>query len=193
MPRHPPIRLGPAEISRTTGAPLPGDPNTPPAGAAPAAAPPALLPQPSRVSALVLVSPGLTGYSWPEDPGPHAEFVSLAAAGDIDGVAALIERIWAAAGPGDGVAGQLRSAARAWLANGDFEQQDPPAVDRLGDIAVPAVLMVGDKDHPPLIACDEVIVAGIPGCRKVEVPGGDHLLPLRVPGLVADTITELAG
>ena len=140
----------------------------------------------------MLVSPGLTGYSWPEDPGPHAEFVSLAAAGDIDGVAALIERIWAAAGPGDGVAGQLRSAARAWLANGDFEQQDPPAVDRLGDIAVPAVLMVGDKDHPPLIQCDELIVAGIPGCRKIDVPGGDHLLPLRVPDLVADTITEVA-
>jgi hypothetical protein len=38
-----------------------------------------------------------------------------------------------------------------------------------------------------------MIVAGIPGCRKIDVPGGDHLLPLRVPGLVADTITELAG
>ena len=38
-----------------------------------------------------------------------------------------------------------------------------------------------------------MIVAGIPGCRKIEVPGGDHLLPLRVPGLVADAITELAG
>jgi 3-oxoadipate enol-lactonase len=151
------------------------------------------LSQPSRVSGLVLVSPGLSGYPWPEDPGPHAEFESLAAAGDVDGVAALIGRIWAAAGPGDGVAAQLRSAAKAWLANGDFEQQDPPAVDRLGDIAVPAVLLIGDKDHPPLIKCDELIVAGIPGCRQIDVPGGDHLLPLRVPGLVADTITELAG
>jgi 3-oxoadipate enol-lactonase len=91
------------------------------------------------------------------------------------------------------VAAQLRSAAKAWLANGDFEQQDPPAADRLGDIKVPAVLLIGDKDHPPLIECDEMIVAGIPGCRKIEVPGGDHLLPLRVPGLVADAITELAG
>jgi 3-oxoadipate enol-lactonase len=151
------------------------------------------LSQPSRVSALVLVSPGLTGYPWPQNPGTRAEFASLAAAGDIDGVAALIGRIWAGAGPGAGVAEQLRSAAKAWLANGDFEQEDPPAVDRLGDIRVPAVLLVGDKDHPPLIECDEMIVAGIPGCRKIDVPGGDHLLPLRVPGLVADTITELAG
>jgi pimeloyl-ACP methyl ester carboxylesterase len=132
-------------------------------------------------------------FSPPEDPGPHAEFTSLAAAGDVDGVAALIQLIWAAAGPGDGVASQLRSAAKAWLANGDFEQPDPPAVDRLGEIAVPAVLMIGDQDHPPLIECDEMIVAGIPGCRKIEVPGGDHLLPLRVPALVADAITELAG
>jgi len=58
------------------------------------------------------------------------------------------------------------------LANGDFEQQE---------------------DHPPLIECDEMIVSGIPGCRKIDVPGGDHLLPLRVPGLIADTMTELAG
>jgi 3-oxoadipate enol-lactonase len=92
-----------------------------------------------------------------------------------------------------GPAAQLRSAARAWIANGDLEQKDPPAVGRLGDIRVPAILLIGDKDYPPLIACDEMIVAGIPGCRKIDVPGGDHLLPLRVPGLVADTIAELAG
>jgi pimeloyl-ACP methyl ester carboxylesterase len=151
------------------------------------------LSQPSRVSALVLVSPGLSGYRWPEDPGTQAEFASLAAAADIDGMVALIARIWAAGGPGDGAAGQLRSAAKAWLANGDFEKPDPPAVDRLGEIRVPAVLMVGDKDYPPLIECDDAIVAGIPGCRKIDVPGGDHLLPLRVPGLVVDTITEVAG
>jgi len=36
-------------------------------------------------------------------------------------------------------------------------------------------------------------VAGIPGCRQIDVPGVDHLLPLRVPDLVADTIIELAG
>jgi pimeloyl-ACP methyl ester carboxylesterase len=44
-----------------------------------------------------------------------------------------------------------------------------------------------------LVSPGLTIVAGIPGCRKIDVPGGDHLLPLRVPGLVADTIAELAG
>ena len=87
---------------------------------------------------------------------------------------------------------QLRSAAKAWLANGEYEKQAPPAFDRLGSITAPAVLLIGDKDHPPLIECDEAIVARIPGCRKIDVPGGDHLLPLRVPGLVADTIEEFA-
>ena len=56
------------------------------------------LSQPSRVSALVLVSPGLTGYPWPQNPGTRAEFASLAATGDVDGVAALIGRIWPAPG-----------------------------------------------------------------------------------------------
>jgi hypothetical protein len=32
----------------------------------------------------------------------------------------------------------------------------------------------------------------IPGCRTTGVPGGDHLLPLRVPDLVAETIEQFA-
>jgi pimeloyl-ACP methyl ester carboxylesterase len=70
-------------------------------------------------------------------------------------------------------------------------RKGPPAFDRLGDITAPAALLVSDKDHPPLIECDEAIAARIPGCRKIDIPGGDHLLPLRVPDLT-ETIEQLA-
>ncbi|MGD0934351.1 MAG: hypothetical protein ABR922_07225 [Streptosporangiaceae bacterium] len=53
--------------------------------------------------------------------------------------------------------------------------------------------MRGDKDYPPLIECDAAIAARIPGCRTTGVLGGDHLLPLRVPDLVAVTIEQFAG
>ena len=36
------------------------------------------------------------------------------------------------------------------------------------------------------------IAARLDGCRTVEVPGADHLLPLRATHLLADTITHLA-
>jgi 3-oxoadipate enol-lactonase len=151
------------------------------------------LAQPERVSALVLVSPGVSGYPSPQDPELDAKFDACADAGDVEGIARLALGIWTTGEPDDAVLAQLRSAAKAWLANGEHEQPSPPAFDRLGAITAPAVLLIGDKDHPPLIECDEAIVARIPGCRKIDVPGGDHLLPLRVPDLVAETIEELAG
>ena len=151
------------------------------------------LARPERVSALVLVSPGVSGYPLPDDPELDAKFDALAERGRRRGLARLALGIWTTGEPDDAVLAQLRSAAKAWLANGEYEQPSPPAFDRLGAITAPAVLLIGDKDHPPLIECDEAIVARIPGCRKIDVPGGDHLLPLRVPELVADTIEEFAG
>ena len=38
--------------------------------------------------------------------------------------------------------------------------------------------------------CAESIADRIPGCRRVAAPGADHLLPLRVPDLVADVIRQ---
>jgi 3-oxoadipate enol-lactonase len=151
------------------------------------------LARPERVSALVLVSPGVSGYPGPDEPELQAEFQALAATADVDGVAALGLRIWAAGGHDDAAVEQLRSAAKAWLGNGEYETEGPSAFDRLASINVPTVLLAGDKDHPPLIACDEAIAMRISGCRKIDVPGGDRLLPLRVPGLVAEAIEQLAG
>ena len=88
---------------------------------------------------------------------------------------------------------QLRSAAKAWLANAEYEQQGRRRSTVSAASPRRPCSLIGDKDYPPLIECDEAIVARIPGCRKIDVPGGDHLLPLRVPELVADTIEEFAG
>ena len=151
------------------------------------------LARPERVGALVLVSPGVSGYPWPADPERDARFEALEAAGDVEGIARLALGIWTTGPPDEAALAQLRSAARAWLANGEYEKEGPPAFDRLGEITAPSVLLIGDQDHPPLIECDAAIAARVPGCRKIDVPGGDHLLPLRFPELVAETIEVLAG
>jgi 3-oxoadipate enol-lactonase len=151
------------------------------------------LASPERVRALVLVSPGVSGYPWPEEPETHDEAERLMAAADVEGLARLGLRTWAAAGQDEAVVAQLRSAATSWVANGEYEKENTAAFDRLGDVTAPTVLLIGDKDHPPLIACDQAIAGRIPGCRVIDVPGGDHLLPLRVPGLIAETVEQLAG
>ena len=151
------------------------------------------LQQPARVSALVLLCPGVPGFPWPDPEEPdelEAEYEHALDAGDVDALAGLLQRIWAAVGPTPAVMEQLRSAARAVISSARLEQQDPPVFDRLGEISVPASLLVGDADYPPLIEANRQAAARIPGCELTVVPGMDHLPPLREPDLVLRTITS---
>ncbi len=153
--------------------------------------------QPARVSALVLLCPGIPGFPWPEEPESsgepdelEAEYERALADGDVDGLAGVLQRLWAAAGPTPAVMEQLRSAARAAITSGGLEQRDPPVFDRLGSISVPASMLVGDADYPPLIEADRQAAARIPGCELTVVPGMDHLPTLREPELVLRTIVS---
>jgi 3-oxoadipate enol-lactonase len=145
--------------------------------------------QPARVTALVLLCPGVPGYPWPEEPDElEAEYEHALDTGDVDALAGLMQRVWAGAGPTAAVMEQLRSAARAELSSRGMEQRDPPLFDRLGEISVPTSLLVGDADYPPLIQANRQVAARIPGCELAVVPGMDHLPPLREPDLVVSTI-----
>lgn len=144
---------------------------------------------PERVSALVLLCPGVSGYEWPAEPEVDAEFDTAAADG-VEAVAALGMRLWAAAGPTPEVVEQLRSAARAWLSTDEFERPNPPVFDRLGEVAVPTSMMVGDLDRPALIDCNLRAAERIPGCELVQISGLDHLPPLRVPDRVVALIAK---
>ena len=74
--------------------------------------------------------------------------------------------------------------------SGDMQQEDPPVYGRLGEISVPASLLVGDADYPPLIQANREAAARIRNCELIVAPGMDHLPPLREPGLVLRTITS---
>ncbi len=145
------------------------------------------LEQPERVPALVLLCPGIPGFPYPEedeDDELEAEYERAHAAGDVDALAGVMQQVWGAAGATPAVTEQLRSAARASLSAGELELEDPPVFGRLGEITVPAALMVGDADYPPLVESNRQAAARIPGCEFLLVPGMDHLPPLREPGLV---------
>jgi 3-oxoadipate enol-lactonase len=151
------------------------------------------LAQPERVSALVLVAPGVHDYPWPQGDPYGQQFEALFAAGDRDGLVELGLRTWAAAGADPAARAQIRSAVTAIFARGDLERPDPPAYARLGEISAPSVLAVGDLEYPMVREAAEQIAGAIPGGRMIVVPGADHLLPLRAPGLLADLISEEAG
>ena len=153
--------------------------------------------QPARVSALVLLAPGVPGYPWEDEPELDeseldAEHDRAVETSDVDGLAEFLRKVWAAGAGGatPAVLEQLRSAAVAELAIGDLEQPNPPVWDRLGSISVPAALVVGDADYAPIIKVDKLAAARIPGCELTVVPGMDHLPALREPDLVLRTISR---
>jgi len=146
------------------------------------------LAEPERVTTLVLLCPGIGGYPYPENAELEAECDALAAAGDQDGLLRVLLGVWGAAGPDPLVADLMRSAIRAWEGEDRFEKPGEPTFHRLGELQVPTVLMIGDKDEPGLIASNKAAAARITGCELIWMPGVDHYPTVREPKLVTETI-----
>jgi 3-oxoadipate enol-lactonase len=151
------------------------------------------LDEPDRVAGLVLLVPGVTGYPDLEDPELTAKIDELATAGDMDGLVALSLSAWAAAGtPPDAEAeALLRAAIPAWFTTYGHQAEDPPAFPRLGELSLPCTLLLGEKDLPRTVRCNEAMAEAIPGCRLVRLPDCDHLPTLRAPETVAHLVGDL--
>jgi 3-oxoadipate enol-lactonase len=150
------------------------------------------LAHPDRVRALLLLAPGVPDYPWPPDDPYIRQFGKLYAARDRDGLTDLGLRTWAPAGADQAAREQIRGAAEAYFRLGDYERSDPLAYSRLGQIRMPAAVVVGDREYPTVARCAADIAARIPGCQQIPAPGADHLLPLRVPAMVAVLAGQLA-
>ncbi|WP_256967134.1 alpha/beta fold hydrolase, partial [Streptomyces caniscabiei] len=130
------------------------------------------LAEPERVAALGLVVPGVSGYAGLESAELTEEIGRLAKEGDLDGLVALGLGLWGGAGPSPDVEADaaLRAAIPAWFTTYGHEAPPPPAFDRLGDLDLPAAVLLGEKDQPEVVRCNEEIAARIPHCRLVRLP-----------------------
>jgi 3-oxoadipate enol-lactonase len=57
----------------------------------------------------------------------------------------------------------------------------PAAVERLAEIRVPTLIIVGDRDSEEVFTQEELLAAGIATSRKVVVPGARHMLNMEQP------------
>lgn len=150
--------------------------------------------EPSRVAGLVLLVPGITGYPELEDPELTARVGELATAGDMEGLVALGLETWGAAGtpPDTEAAAWLRAAIPAWFATYGHQTEDPPAFPRLGELSMPSTLLLGEKDTPRTVHCNEAMAAALPDCHLVRLADCDHLPTLRAPETVRELVLETA-
>ncbi len=63
----------------------------------------------------------------------------------------------------------------------DVDWAEPPARERLGEVAVPTLLVIGARDVPDMLEIVALLERGILGARKVVIEGAGHLPNLERP------------
>jgi pimeloyl-ACP methyl ester carboxylesterase len=151
------------------------------------------LSHPAMVSALVLAGSALGGFPMP-DPSDNpiaAEFAAAKAAKDYPRLAELAVRVWVvgAGRTADEVDPLVRQRVAemelhnlAREADEDYTRElEPPAYGRLGAIHVPTLVIVGDRDIPPILRVADALASGIAGARKVVMPNTAHVPNMEQP------------
>jgi pimeloyl-ACP methyl ester carboxylesterase/creatinine amidohydrolase/Fe(II)-dependent formamide hydrolase-like protein len=149
------------------------------------------LAHPTLIRSLTLAGPGLSGYDPPggaesdlrmweiiktaRDAGPEQATALwlkdpfMAPAMEQARLAPLLRRI-------------ARENAHCWLENPVLQRPPKPAAaTRLGEIKVPTLLVIGDRDVPGIRATVEALERGIQGAKKVSIPGAGHMVNMESP------------
>jgi len=65
---------------------------------------------------------------------------------------------------------------------------EPSAFNRLGEIRVPTLVLIGEYDELVTIAMADALEQRIPAARKVTFPGTAHMIPMELPDAFNHTV-----
>ena len=145
--------------------------------------------RPELVDRLVLVGAGLGDWEWSEaTQADFAEEEDLVERGELAAAAAQQARMWLAADADASVrelteAMTIRSYEQQLPLGDDVQATwpQPPAAERLADVAVPTLVVVGTEDVDDIAAMAERLATQIPGARLERIDGAGHLPSLERP------------
>jgi 3-oxoadipate enol-lactonase len=149
---------------------------------------------PARVSALVLVGSGIDDHEWSDEVEAFgAEEEAALERGDLDAAVKANLELWLA-GPRrsiDDIDPALRElvgemqiqAFRNTKGHDDLraDRVDPPASQRLGEIAVPSLVLTGDEDVADIHQIAGRLVREIAGAERATIADAAHLPNLEQP------------
>ena len=151
--------------------------------------------RPDLVSRLVVVAPGLRGFEMSDETkaGWDEEEAALER-GDVDEAVEVNMRMWVD-GPSRSpdevdpdvrskVAEMQRRAIEIYLEAGEEGDHQPLVEDwgdRLSEISVPTLVLVGDLDRPEMLAIAERLEAEIPNARRETIAGTAHVPSMERP------------
>jgi 3-oxoadipate enol-lactonase len=150
------------------------------------------LEHPEMTAALVLVSPALGGFIYDGEPPKQAKQLDLAEeAGDLDQVNELELQIWVD-GPHRAPT-QVDPAMRKLVEEmngialrtpedmGDEQALEPAAVNRLGEVFAPTLVITGDLDTTKTIAAAGHLREHITSAQHIIMTGTAHLPNMEKP------------
>jgi 3-oxoadipate enol-lactonase len=164
------------------------------------------LEHPEKVSALVAVAPGISGFEYtPGDNEQARREVELFTRMDalweknaFDELADLEVHAWAD-GPSQPM-GRAAPEIREYISKivrVNYTRQDgqatpqplePPAFNRLSEIHQPTLILVGEYDTCGTLAAADELECQIALARKVGFPGVAHMIPLEQPKLFNEIV-----
>ena len=162
------------------------------------------LTRPPVVASLLLAAPGgsLLGEVTPDLQAFFDAERTALGRGDLDAAVEANLSCWVegprrSAGRVDPAVRELvaRMQRRAFEVTADWDdveekELEPPALDRLGEIAVPVLVLVGGLELDAVHAAAARVVAGTGGARRVDWPDAGHLPALERPAGFLDLLRE---
>ena len=147
------------------------------------------LARPELVARLVLVAPALGGWRWSEAAqAGFAEEEGALESGDLAAAAASQLRMWLPPNVAPAVAELVREMTlRTYQLQLPVEDEveavwpEPAARERLGDVAVPTLVVVGSEDVPDILEIAALLGEEIRETRHVVIDGAGHLPSLERP------------
>lgn len=163
----------------------------------------AILAAPDRFVGYAWVGGGISGFDKDPSPAELALFDAEEAAEeakDWDLATEYDARIWMD-GPGQ-PATRVATEVRAAFKRMDRELLEPgrefgrrqkaaePAIDRLGTVRVPTLVVVGGLDTVGTQASAERLAEDVPAARLIRIPDVAHIIGMEVPDRLAALIVE---
>ena len=151
------------------------------------------LAHPDRLWAVVGVAPGLAGHDgepYTEEQGERYE--AAEAAGDLDAAMDVDFEVWAPLGADDRIRQLWRATPDANPLPDGVEPLAPegaPAKERLGELAVPTLVVTAKHDPPGFREIGPLLAEGAQDARHVELDS-DHYVTLREPELLSSVLLE---
>ena len=152
------------------------------------------LEQPDLVRGLVLVGPTYDGFHFLEGQlfDQWRVLTDIYEAGRLDEAAALETDIWLGPDASSKVKRAVVEMVRLSYDHGEIEETevDPPASERLGELEIPTLIVLGDEDRRDIARAADELVNSLRQARLVMMPGAEHLPSLEQPEVFNDMLAD---